>query len=244
MKRLCNITGPAASGTIRRTVKTLFALLVCAIFAAGCFKKVSNDTQFIIKPNLQAESGAEMSIAGGARAYAWFNRTTDWVFASYEDALAGVLTDTLNRTTESVAPDAESVTLDTEGMQGLLQIDTRSQSVMLLVLYPDADLCAWRIFATGENLSPTYLTVQFRPWKTGAYTDSGWFVDGIFPEPEPEPDPEEPGTGSDDPSEDDEEEGGNGDEESGNEDDENGNGDDENGGEESGENDNQQNDNE
>ena len=179
------------------------AAAVCMLLA-GCFKKVSNDTQFIIKPNLLETSGAQPVIAEGAVAYAWFDRSAEWSIASYEDALNRVLTlggknkndkedddqTDADVVTEVVEPDAQSVTLSDEGRAGWLLLDTESASVLLLVVYPEAQMYAWRVYATAENLSPTYMTVRFCPWKTGEYTDSGWTIGGIFPEPEPEPEPE------------------------------------------------------
>lgn len=157
-----------------------FSLTVMAIAAVliftGCFKKVSKDTLFIIKPNLQTESGGGLTLAEGATAFAWFNRTAQWEIKSYDDAVAGRMTDTETGSTETVEPDAVSTVSEAEGRAGLLELDTRSVSVMLLVIYPEARMYAWRIFETAENLSPTYLTVQFRPWKNEGYIDSGWTV--------------------------------------------------------------------
>lgn len=184
-------------------------IVVCmgVLLLTGCFKKVSNDTVFIIKPNLQSESGSEMTVAEGVTAYAWFDRTEDWSFASYEDAVAGILTDTETGKTETAAPDAESTTADEPGSEGLLRLETRSASVLLLLLYPEEEMYAWRVYATGENLSPTYLTVQFRTWRTAGYTDSGWTVDMTPRNPQtPDEDEEEEEDENDEEDNDDDEE--------------------------------------
>lgn len=162
---------------IKKVNKTAFAMLViAAAVLTGCFKKVSRDTLFLIKPNLQVESGGELTVAEGVKAYAWFNRTEPWSINSYEDAERFILTDSENGATETLQPDAESVTLSDDGKEGLLELDTKSASVLLLVLYPEAGMYAWRVFETSENASPTYLTVQLRTWKTDVYVDSGWTV--------------------------------------------------------------------
>lgn len=153
-------------------IYSLIVAMTATVALAGCFKKVSYDTTFLIKPNLQAESGSALTAAPGAEAYAWFNRTEQWAVESYDDAVAGVLTDTDTGDTERVAPDAAAVATD----DGLLELATRSRSVLLVAIYPEARMYAWRIFETSENASPTYLTLQFRPWKTEAYVDSGWNV--------------------------------------------------------------------
>lgn len=155
-----------------------FIIIFGVLLLVGCFKKVSNNTVFIIKPNLQSESGqaVPLPIAEGAIAYAWFDRTAQWEVTSYANAVAGILTDAESGKTESAAPDAESQTLTDEGSEGYLRLETRSSSVLLLVLYPAEEMYAWRVFATAENLSPTYLTLHFRPWRDGSYDDGGWHV--------------------------------------------------------------------
>ena len=157
---------------------TYITIFCCLFLLAGCFKKVSNDTVFIIKPNLQSQSGesGSLPLAEGAVALAWFDRTEQWSLTSYDNALAGILTDTESGEVETAAPDARSETLDDEGREGWLRLETRSASVLMAVIYPAEQMYAWRVYKTAENLSPTYLTVQFRPWKNGAYDDGGWHV--------------------------------------------------------------------
>ena len=169
-------------------IKTLLLVMLAvtvSLLPAGCFKKVSNDTLFIIKPNLQVESGGELTLADGAVACAWFNRTDLWEIKSYSDAVEHLLTNTETGSVEAAEPDAVSTPAETEGREGLLELETRSQWVLLLVVYPEAEMYAWRVFETGVNLSPTYLTVQFRTWKTDSYVDSGWTV-GVNKHKEPE----------------------------------------------------------
>lgn len=163
-------------GRIFAAAAAVIATLTASAMLSGCFKKVSNDTVFLIKANLQAESGGELVIAEGAVARAWFNRSTLWSVESYDDALAGVLTDTENGKVETAAPDAESAAEPDGDGGGRLRIETRSASVLLAVLYPQARMLAWRVFETAENMSPTYLTVQFRPWRNDNYIDSGWNI--------------------------------------------------------------------
>lgn len=174
---------------IRVKIRTM-ALVATAAFAlstlAGCFKKVTNDTVFLIKPNLQTVSGGELTVASGVEACAWFNRSDEWSIASYDDAVARVLTDTENGSVETAEPDAQASVTD----EGLLELPSKSASVLLLVLYPEHGMYAWRVFPTGENVSTTYLTVQLRTWKNEGYTDSGWTV-GVVPREEPDQ-PEEP----------------------------------------------------
>lgn len=148
------------------------ALVLTALLLQGCFKKVSHDTELLVKPNLQVASGAEMVEAEGVVISAWFNRGDGWSVASYDDALAGRLTNTEDGTVEVIEPDAVS---ESDG-NGRLRLELKSASVLLAAIYPQAKMYAWRILATAENLSPTYITVQFRPWKQAPYEDSLWKV--------------------------------------------------------------------
>ncbi|MCH5330408.1 MAG: hypothetical protein J1E04_05520 [Alistipes sp.] len=168
---------------MKRTAILMIAA-AAAMMLAGCFKKVSHDTVFIIQPNLQEESGQTlMPVAEGCEARAWFKRTAKWSVASYDDALANILTDTENGNTESAEPDALSEPWEDYGVSGLLRIATESSSVLLVVLYPEERMFAWRVYKTAENLSPVNLKFQFRPWRykydaqSNAYRDGDWNVD-------------------------------------------------------------------
>ena len=57
---------------------------------------------------------------------------------------------------------------------GRLKIRTTKQHVMLVAIYPAAEMWAYRHYEAGENLPTTTMKFHFRPWKTDGYVDSDW----------------------------------------------------------------------
>ena len=49
-------------------MKRTIAAIAAALILTGCFKKVTNDTTFVIKPNLQTVSGGSLTAAEGVTA--------------------------------------------------------------------------------------------------------------------------------------------------------------------------------
>lgn len=99
----------------------------------------------------------------------------EWSVASYEDAVARVITDTATGEKRQT-PDAEAVPYAENDPQGRLSLKTTAKHVLLVAVYEQGKMFAYMHYDTGENLPTTYLTMQFRTWKTEPYTDSGWSV--------------------------------------------------------------------
>lgn len=160
---------------MKRTVATILA----ALALTGCFKKVSNDTTFIIKPNLQTVSSGPLTVAEGVTAYAYYDVGKEWSVASYEDAVARVITNTATGEKRQT-PNAESQPYAENDPQGRISLKTTARHVLLVAVYEEGRMFAYMHYDTGENMPQTYLTMQFRTWKTESYTDSGWSV-GMVP---------------------------------------------------------------
>lgn len=171
-----------------KRVGYILAMMAVAAVLTGCFKKVTTDTTFVIKPNLQIESGGEMTVAEGVTGYACYVGE-EWSIASYEDAVAHILTDAEAEKSQTVEPDVVAQ-LYGDGTSGLLAIHAEAPHVLLVTIYEDGGMYAWRHFDSGVNVAETYLTLQFRVWKRDGYTDSGWNV-GVVERPE-DPQPEDP----------------------------------------------------
>lgn len=190
---------------VKRHIWRAAVTVLTVAVAAGCFKKVSTDTRLVIKPNLQTVSGGEMSVAQGVKGYAFYGRGEDWIIPEYEDAVALRLTDTAEMVVETVAFDAETEPY-ADGEAGVLEMKTKSSRLLLLLVWEQEEMYAYRHYEPAENMSPTFLTMQFRTWKNDGYVDSGWTV-GMTPRkpapaPDPDPDPD-PDDGDDDDDEDD-----------------------------------------
>lgn len=175
-------------------MKRITILTITALALTGCFKKVNNDTTFIIKPNLQTVSGGELMAAEGVWGYAYYVGEK-WEPTSYEDAAAMKITlvdEASGETETKEEPAAMSKPYADEDEQGRIKIATSSPHVLLVAVYEAGKMYAFRHYDVGENIPQTYLTLQFRTWKKDEYVDSGWTVNTVpaEPEPEPEPDPE------------------------------------------------------
>ena len=158
-------------------MKRVLAIVLVALGLTGCFKKVGYDTSIIIYPKVQEVSNGTFAVAAGVTAYAYYVSSEDWKVLSYEDAVARVITNVRSEATKN-EPAAESEPYAAEGAEqddlGRLKIRTTKQHVMLVAIYPAAEMWAYRHYEAGENLPTTTMKVHFRSWKDDEYTDSGW----------------------------------------------------------------------
>lgn len=171
-------------------IQTKIALIVVvALLFGGCFKKVTTNTTLIIKALIEETSGGDDTPAEQVVAYAYYTGTDDWMVASYEDALQGIITDSLG-VQKRTTPDVVAEPFEREGStNNYVALPLSNSPVMVVVAVPQVKMYAF-CFRTleAENLSQTYVTLLFHPWKTKPYTEGSkqkggeWFV---FPAPEP-----------------------------------------------------------
>ena len=135
-------------------MKRTIAAIAAALILTGCFKKVTNDTTFVIKPNLQTVSGGSLTAAEGVTAYAYYDVGEEWSVASYEDAVARVITDTATGEKRQT-PDAEAAPYAENDPQGRLSLKTTAKHVLLVAVYEQGKMCAYMHYDTGENLPTT-----------------------------------------------------------------------------------------
>lgn len=158
-------------------MKKLLAIIVAALALTGCFKKVGFNTTILLYPKVQEVSNGEFAVAEGVTAYAYYVSGENWTVASYEDAVAKVITNNKSGATKN-EPAAEAVPFATEDEApdalGRLKIKTTKQHLMIVAIYPSAEMWAYRHYEVGENLPTTTMKFHFRPWKTEQYVDSGW----------------------------------------------------------------------
>ena len=169
----------AMKGTIiknmGRAAATVVAVWLC-LFCGGCFKKVTTDATLVIRPNLQTVSGeTDMAIAQGVELCAVYGYEKPWSVASYADAESLVLTNSETGERESVEAAVVAEQYD-QGATGVLAMRTRSPHVLLVAVYPEGGMYAYRHYDTAENLSPVYISFQFRTWKSDGYVDGDWTV--------------------------------------------------------------------
>ena len=158
-------------------MKKIVLIVIAALGLTGCFKKVGFDTELILYPKVQAESNSDFAVAEGVTAYAYYVSSEDWKVLSYEDAVAKVITNSISGETKS-EPNAESTPYAAEGEPtdelGRVRLKTTKKHLLLVAIYPTAEMFAYRHYDVGENLSITTMKFHFRPWKKEEYVDSGW----------------------------------------------------------------------
>ena len=158
-------------------MKRILLIAFAALGLTGCFKKVGFDTELVLYPKVQTASNDAFAVAEGVTAYAYYVADKDWIVASYEDAVSKVITNNVSGETKN-EPDVEAVPYAAEGEEpdslGRLTMKTQQRCVMLVAIYPTAEMWAYRHYEVAENLPVTTMKFHFRPWKTAEYVDSEW----------------------------------------------------------------------
>lgn len=169
---------------LRRLAITAAVLLA----AGGCFKSVVTYTRFNVAVYNQTEADAEFVRARDIDAYAYYVDTTEWRVASYEDAVAGRIT---NKLTGEVldAPDAIGSFNSSQEFQTSIVL-TEGLS-MIVTVNPELRLYAYRSYELPVNLPQVDTRLYMASWRP-THTSSGWVVVNRFYEPETPEEPEEP----------------------------------------------------
>lgn len=156
---------------MRRVLRNMAFMAVALLLLTGCFKKVTTDTTLRIKVLAEEVSGGDRLPAEGCYGYIYYV-DEDWTVASYEDAVAKTITNSLTDEKRS-EPDGESEPYTIEGStNNYLSIFQGKRQALVVVVYPAAQMYAYIHRNTqAENLSPTYLTLIFHLWKTGVYPE-------------------------------------------------------------------------
>lgn len=163
----------------------LTAILALALLCAGCFKDVSYKTTYILKPLSQFTSGAPLEPLAETKAYAFDADTAQWTVATYEDALAGVISRRDNPSEKRSDPYATAAPYEAEGTAGWLQMNLSKSSQLVVVTDPASRRYAFTQQRLEENTGTLYVSVVFRLWKEGlSYKDGNWiFCDEFYTPP-------------------------------------------------------------
>jgi len=160
--------------------KGLTYLCACLpLLAAGCFKEVGTQTDLVLKPWLQHESGAPFEADSAVIAYAFEADTARWTVASYENARNGILT-ARNGSETRTGIRGERYGEDSIRTP-MLRMHLERNPVILLAVDTVQRLYGFRAQELGENLSPLYVSVVFRPWRQmRLYEDGAWIMINDF----------------------------------------------------------------
>lgn len=184
-----------------RRCRLIISLFAVAAFAAatltGCFKKESYDTIYRIAVYSQNVSGETLTRATDLEAYAFYVDTTLWYIASWEDALAHVITDKEDHSRKLTQPDVVG-TFDAEADFQVALPLTREMS-MLVVIDKANSMYAYRKYLSPINIEEILTQLHIYAWKP-TYSANGWRIVNPFPDQTRpplvpvEPDPDNPET--------------------------------------------------
>lgn len=166
--------------------RRITVLLAGILLLTGCFKSVSYDTQFVLKPWMQQYNQYQLVSLPNVLLYAYAVDTAAWTVASYDDALAGVLTsigDPSQRLGEPYASGVSFGEVDTiPSAVDWRKMRLKLSSAMILAVDTEDKLYAYTQQQLYENLSPLYVSVTFQPWRElTRYHYGGWtFVNEFY----------------------------------------------------------------
>ncbi len=166
-----------------RRIGHLVFSCVALLFVVSCFKEVAFRTVYVVKPLREATpDGRVPSVVSGAVAYAFDADTALWTVASYDDALAGIITSRSNPAQKLSVPVASSVPYDDSGQ---IRLDLAREWQMVVVVDPVDKLYAYTRQQLPVNLPLLSVSLVFQPWKQGkSYKYGNWlFFNDFYVEP-------------------------------------------------------------
>lgn len=152
-----------------------------ALTAVGCFKSVTKDTNLVIKTLVEEKSGAGTALATDTYAYAYYTGTDKWMVASYEDAVAKIVTDSLGVERKTL-PDVESVPFNrTDDSNYYISLPLNQSPALVVLVAPSIRMYATTFkYLNVDNLYETYITLLLHPWKKAPYTEGSAQKGGVW----------------------------------------------------------------
>lgn len=152
-----------------------------ALTAVGCFKSVTKDTNLVIKTLVEEKSGAGTALATDTYAYAYYTGTDKWMVASYEDAVAKIVTDSLGVEHKTV-PDVESEPFNrTDDSNYYISLPLNQSPALVVLVAPSIRMYATTFkYLNVDNLYQTYITLLLHPWKKAPYTEGSAQKGGVW----------------------------------------------------------------
>ena len=152
-------------------MKRILILGVALVGLMGCFKKVSTNCNYYIKPYEQAEkSGETEPMSGGVIAYAFRADTTQYHVTSYVNARDGILT----QKGSGVEVNNYICRAEFDAGLGSVVLQTSGREITLIVVDTSNQWYAWRMTEIEENVPNLYTDLIFSPWRTANYIEGAW----------------------------------------------------------------------
>lgn len=159
-----------------KRLKHIAFVVLGAVLLHSCFKDVVSYTDFNIAVYDQSVADGEFTPATAVETYAYYVDTTEWAVLSYDDALAGRIT---NKTTGEVRtqPDVWGTFDSAAEFQTTLHLEQPIS--MLVVVDPELRLYAYRKYELPENLDQVLTRLTLSSWRA-SHAASGWQVENDF----------------------------------------------------------------
>lgn len=159
----------------------MIVLCCVALTAVGCFKSVTKDTNLVIKTLVEEKSGAGTALATDTYAYAYYTGTDKWMVASYEDAVAKIVTDSLGVERKTL-PDVESVPFNRpDDSNYYISLPLNQSPALVVLVAPSIRMYATTFkYLNVDNLYETYITLLLHPWKKAPYTEGSAQKGGVW----------------------------------------------------------------
>lgn len=152
----------------------LIIALLAALLFAGCFKKVTRQTQAVIKLMHQDVSGEQTmaSTLDSIQVFVFNTKSEDWTINSWEDAIQAKITNITDGSTNSV-PDAIGEPYLREGSENsYMAVELTQTPSMIVVVDSELKMYAYAFKRLeAQNLPQTYLSLIFHKWKTEDYVE-------------------------------------------------------------------------
>lgn len=166
---------------MKQTLTIALACLAAALGCTACFEKVRSSTDYVLKPLVQYSSGGLAEPLEGVTAYAFDADTTEWGVASYDDALAGIISSKENPAERIDTPLAASEPYDHEELTDRIWMSLPPRSLMLLAVDTQNRLYAYTQQTFVENLGSLFVSLIFKPWReVTAYQEKWSFYNPFF----------------------------------------------------------------
>ena len=158
------------------------SLIACSL--SSCLKgDTDGKTAYVIKPLMQATSGSLNEPLNDIIAYAFDADTTEWTVASYDDAIAGILTHKERPSEQLGTPIATAEPYTVEGLTDRFVMTLPDRPVMVLVVDHINRLYAYTNQKLEPNMGSLFVTLIFKPWKEVTAYKEGWSFYNPFYEP-------------------------------------------------------------
>ncbi len=143
-----------------------------------------SDTDSDTDTDTEEEEEEEITKLSGVEIYAYAPFVTliddksdeAYSVASYEDAVAGVLTNDVSGASKQYAPVSIAVNYSSSyaGYEDALMLNVKGERVFIVAIDTENKGFAYNNYSVGLNLSKTYIALNWLAWRTGFYTQGGW----------------------------------------------------------------------